>query len=192
MRYTLVLAFVWMGCATTKVDETFDDASPAKDAASEAAKFEGGFPDVAVDVSAPPDDDASTLPDAGTPQDDTAEQLCVDTINQYRATLNLPPYQRWKADESCTDGQALADSISGVPHSAFGKCGEYAQNECPGWPGPAAGMIPNCLAAMWAEGPGDFAHHGHYVNMSSPSYTMVSCGFATAADGSIWATQDFK
>jgi hypothetical protein len=192
MRYTFALAALLTACSSTKVDDTFDDAAPPKDAATDVAKLEASFPDVAIDVSPPPNEDAGTTIDTGAPQDDTAEQLCVDTINQYRATLNLPPYQRWKADESCTDGQALADSVSGIPHSAFGKCGEYAQNECPGWPGPPAAMIPTCLSAMWAEGPGDFAHHGHYVNMSSTSYTMVSCGFATASDGSIWATQDFK
>jgi hypothetical protein len=190
MRATILFAIATSACATSTIDVT--DAA-THDAANDAEKNEAAT-DGPSDAAAP---EAGTHPDAtppidAAPPDDTAEQLCVDTINQYRATLSLPPYQRWKANESCTDGQGLADSISGVPHSAFGKCGEYAQNECPGWPGPPAKMIPECLAMMWAEGPGDFAHHGHYVNMSSTSYTMVSCGFATASNGSIWATQDFK
>ncbi len=118
---------------------------------------------------------------------------CVDTINKYRATLNLPPYARWTENETCTDGQAQADAAADTAHSAFGMCGEWAQNECPGWPGPPDGMIDQCLAQMWAEGPGDFnSGHGHYINMSSTQYTKVSCGFYVLADGSVWATQDFQ
>src|SRR4051812_50148352 len=71
----------------------------------------------------------------GAPADDPA-QLCVDTINMYRATLSLTPYKRWTAEESCAGDQALSDSDSGSAHGAFGMCGEHAQNECPGWPGP--------------------------------------------------------
>ena len=131
--------------------------------------------------------------DSGTPGDGTAEQLCVDTINNYRTTLGLPPYQRWNAEESCADGQCKSDSQSGTAHGAFGQCSEFAQNECPGWPGPPASMIPQCLQMMWAEGPGaDFSKHGHYINMSSTQYTQVACGFYTLSDGSVWAVQDFR
>jgi hypothetical protein len=45
---------------------------------------------------------------------------------------------------------------------------------------------------MWAEGPGPFAQHGHYDNMSSTSYTQAACGFTTPSDGSVWATQNFR
>jgi hypothetical protein len=126
--------------------------------------------------------------------DGTVEQLCVDTINSYRAQLGLPAYKRWVAAESCADSQAQSDSSSGVAHGAFQKCTENAQNECPGWPGPPDQMIPKCLAMMWAEGPGtDFTKHGHYINMSSTQYTEVACGFYTMSDGTtVWSVQDFK
>jgi hypothetical protein len=117
-----------------------------------------------------------------------AAKVCFDTINQYRASIGLPAYARWTSGESCVDGQAKSDSQSGTAHGAFGTCGEFAQNECPGWPGPAATMIPQCLQMMWGEGPGG----GHYDNMTSTQYTMAACGFYTLADGSVWATQDFK
>ena len=117
-----------------------------------------------------------------------AAQACVDAINADRATLGLPPYARWTTDESCVDGQAQSDAASDTAHGAFTRCGEMAQNECPGWPGPAGTMIGDCLKAMWAEGPGG----GHYDNMTSTSYTKVACGFYTLADGSVWATQDFR
>lgn len=120
--------------------------------------------------------------------DDSAQQLCVDTINQYRASVGRPPLARWKSAESCSDGQALSDGQTDTPHGAFGDCGEWAQNECPGWPGPLDQLIAGCLDLMWDEGPGG----GHYDNMENPQYTEVACGFATMSDGSIWAVQNFR
>ncbi|MFO0661228.1 MAG: hypothetical protein U0165_15555 [Polyangiaceae bacterium] len=53
--------------------------------------------------------------------------------------------------------------------------------------------MDGCLQMMWDEGPGsDFSQHGHYINMSSTSYTMAACGFYTGSDGSTWAVQNFK
>jgi hypothetical protein len=129
---------------------------------------------------------------SGAPGDGTDEQLCIDTINQYRASLGLPGYARNPSQESCADSQAQSDSGTNTAHGAFGQCGESAQDECPGWPGPPASMITDCLAMMWAEGPGtDFATHGHYINMSSTQYTKASCGFYTLPNGDVWAVQDF-
>ena len=126
----------------------------------------------------------STTVDAG----ESLEDLCVATINAYRATINQPPYTRWTAEESCTSTEAQKDSVSGTAHSAFGSCGEFGQCECPGWPGPLDQMIVGCLKAMWDEGPGG----GHYDIMASSSYTKVACGFFTMTSGSIWAAQDYK
>jgi hypothetical protein len=124
---------------------------------------------------------------SGAPSSDAA-QACVDRINEYRSSLGLPAYARWSREESCADDQAASDSQSGAAHGAFTQCGEWAQNECPGWPGPAAGMILDCLEAMWGEGPGG----GHYENMSSSEYTSVACGFHDTGSGDVWAVQDFK
>jgi hypothetical protein len=117
----------------------------------------------------------------------TAEEICVATINDYRKAKGLAAYTRWTDNEACTAGQAASDGASGKAHGAFGKCGESAQNECPGWPGPPETMIPKCLAMMMGEGPGG----GHYDNMMSAKYTKVSCGFAAAGSGAIWAVQNF-
>ncbi|WP_437588295.1 CAP domain-containing protein [Sorangium sp. So ce1000] len=120
-------------------------------------------------------------------------QLCVDTINQHRATLGLPPLARWVEAESCSDKEAESDGNTGEAHGAFGSCDENAQNECPGWGGPPDEMIVPCLQLMWDEGPGeDFSTHGHYINMSNPRYTKVACGFHTFSDGSVWAVQNFR
>src|SRR5207237_1384051 len=116
---------------------------------------------------------AASSSSTGGPVD--ATQLCVDEINKHRASIGLYPYTRWTAEESCTSSQAQQDAASNKPHSAFGQCTEWAQNECPGWGGPPENMIANCLQMMWNEGPGmDFNKHGHYINMTSTSYTMVS------------------
>jgi hypothetical protein len=118
-------------------------------------------------------------------------QDCVDKINQYRATLALPPYQRWTEAESCADGEAADDGATVTAHGAFPRCGERAQNECPDWAS-AQACLDGCLDMMWAEGPGEpFSEHGHYINMSSTTYTKVACGFA-AVNGSVWAVQDFQ
>ncbi|WP_437732471.1 CAP domain-containing protein [Sorangium sp. So ce1335] len=123
----------------------------------------------------------------------SAAQLCVDTINQHRATLGLPPLGRWTEAEACSDEECESDGNTNTPHGAFGACKERAQNECPGWPGPAGSMIVPCLQLMWDEGPGeDFNQHGHYLNMSNPEFTQVACGFHTFPDGSVWAVQNFR
>lgn len=48
-------------------------------------------------------------------------------------------------------------------------------------------MIPQCLAAMFSQGPGE----GHYDAIMSKQYTKVSCGFGTAPNGQIWSVQNF-
>ena len=126
--------------------------------------------------------------------DDSYAQACVDEINMYRSTLGLPPYTRWQSAEDCSDGEAESDAMTNTPHGAFGTCGEWAQNECPGWPSnDVNGSLKQCLAQMWAEGPGqDFNLHGHYINMSSEKYTQVACGFYITGGGKLWAVQNFK
>jgi hypothetical protein len=156
----------------------------------------GGTPDggsnkdsgtVKADSGTPP------APDSG-PGPNSIQQHCVDQINSYRQKLNLPPYARMSASEACADGEAKSDAMSNKPHGAFPSCGEWAQNECPGWP--SANMqssLDGCLSQMWAEGPGqDFSLHGHYINMSSQQYTKVFCGFYDIGNGKFWSVQDFK
>ncbi len=116
---------------------------------------------------------------------------CVQRTNEFRAQLSLAPLGRQTDREACLDAEAQADAASGTAHGAFGRCQEGAQNECPGWPGPLEQVIDKCLAQMFAEGPGPFAGHGHYINMTDPQFRSVSCGFSTADNGQIWLVQDF-
>lgn len=141
-----------------------------------------------------------------------ARVVCVEKINELRATRGLPPYGRWTGIESCVDGQADADQSSGDPHGTFGECGESSQNECLGH---GASGVESCLEDMWAERDqagcsgcdacndaytpscpdcdfygdetGDVC--GHYVNMSALYYSEVACGFSQEGG---WITIDFR
>ncbi|MEZ4295619.1 MAG: hypothetical protein R3B70_11635 [Polyangiaceae bacterium] len=149
---------------------------------------------VAVAVAGTGCDGNSGVIDSGEPNPyDEAAELCVDAINDHRASVGLAPYSRWLDAEDCSNGQAKSDAATGAAHGAFGTCGESAQNECPGWAGPPEAMIGDCLSLMWSEGPGDdFTTHGHYINMTSTAYTTVSCGFFVTESGAVWSVQNFK
>jgi hypothetical protein len=122
-----------------------------------------------------------------------ARALCVQIINMDRATLSppSPALTESTADESCVDQQAQADYKANTAHSAFGMCNEFAQDECPGWPGPPTQIMTDCLKAMWAEGPPPAGMDNHWLNMSNAMYTKVACGFYQTPAGDWWATQDF-
>ncbi len=136
--------------------------------------------------------------DSGSDNDPYAaeRQACVDQINEYRASVGLPPYARWKEGEPCADKEAKSDSETGIAHGAFRSCTdaaeqESAQNECPGWPS-VESTVTGCLEMMWNEGPGPWEGHGHYINMTSTSYSKVACGFYVTPSGQVWAVQNFR
>lgn len=185
------LALLLAGCVAKPDIGGAADETPSDDTVETPSDPGDDDPATAPETDDPPpvEDTAS----ASTTTDDSVEQLCVDEINDYRATLGLPAYGRWSDGEACAADEARQDSESGIAHGAFGQCGEWAQNECPGWPLPADSSIVGCLAMMWAEGPGaDFSLHGHYINMSSESYSEVACGFYETPSGSLWAIQNFR
>jgi uncharacterized protein YkwD len=133
------------------------------------------------------------MPSTGDPAED-----CVRRINQFRCECqHLPPLMRWRDGEACANQMAQYDSEhSDRAHAGFIDricSGGNAQNECPGW-GSIEQTVSGCLQQMWDEGPGDFygpPPHGHYINMSSTSYTMVACGFYEGPRG-VYAAQNFR
>lgn len=161
------------------------------------------------------DQNTETVPTPEPPSNDTfneLRQVCVDYINEYRATLNLPALKRATPEqEICSDSGAKKDGDSRRAHSSAGSCGLGAQNTCPGWDvGGWSGnatvedALKSCLDMMWAEGPppvpvrecmsdmfGCFQKHGHYINMTSAQSSVVSCGFYQMQNGSWWMNQDF-
>jgi hypothetical protein len=185
-------ATVGSSSAATTVGAGGASTSSSSVASSSAASSSVASSSVASSSAASSSAASSSAATTGGGATDPA-QICVDGINAFRATLNLPPYARWTPEEVCASDEAAKDAVANQAHSAFGQCGEWAQNECPGWGGPPASMIGDCLQMMWDEGPGAFNEgHGHYINMSSTSYTKVACGFHVLANGKVWATQDFK
>jgi cysteine-rich secretory family protein len=150
---------------------------------------------------------------------DSVRQFCVDYINMYRATMNLPALERETHDrELCSDMGAKEDSDANRAHGSAGMCFMDApyygagQNTCPSLPVGGFGAatlqdaLKQCIDQMWAEGPppsgttvqqciddhaGCFQMHGHWINMIQTMYKSVSCGFYMKADGSYWANQDF-
>jgi hypothetical protein len=133
------------------------------------------------------------MPSTGDPAED-----CVRRINQFRCECqHLPPLMRWRDGEACANQMAQYDSEHpDRAHAGFidGICsGGRAQNECPGC-GSIEQTVSGCLQQMWDEGPGDFygpPPHGHYINMSSTSHTMVACGFYDGPSG-VYAAQNFR
>jgi hypothetical protein len=188
-------------------DASTQDASTPNDAeAGEAGAGEAGT----GDAGTPNDGEAG----AGGPTDPA--QLCVDTINMFRATRSLPPYTRNTSEETCVAGEATTDDMMSSVAWDFannsGPCSSSAENECPGWNvnplDPTNGLVA-CLTQMWDEqnqaacsgcDTCDFPYSnctncafngttacGHYLNMKSAVLTEVACGFSTGG----WYTQDF-
>jgi hypothetical protein len=134
-----------------------------------------------------------------------ARQQIVHRINYYRGTVGLGHLGRRLGIDTCLDAQAKADATSGTAHSAFGRCSEGSQNECPGWR-TVEQVIAGCTDAMWNEGPppvGDpcnypsacYTAHGHYINMTNGGQygapKTVSVGFYMASGTSYWSLQDY-
>ncbi|MDQ3032716.1 MAG: CAP domain-containing protein, partial [Myxococcota bacterium] len=161
-----------------------DATTPTVDSGTSAA-CAGGALDAPL-----PDCRPARLPSTGDPIQD-----CVDRINQFRWECQcLPPLARWSDGEACAAMHAEYDSTR-TPHSGFrdGICspGGNGQNECPGYAS-VDQTIGLCLQQMWDEGPGEpFSEHGHYINMTNPSFGRVACGFHETASGQVWAIQNF-
>ena len=116
---------------------------------------------------------------------------CVERINALRATLDLPPYERWEAGESCADDSAKNDALRDQVQSSFRTCDEQAQNECNEWE-TVDDVFDSCFQAMWDEGLGKEDANKSYENMAHESYTRVACGFYVTKEGMIWSVQNFQ
>jgi hypothetical protein len=153
---------------------------------------------------------AATTSSGGTDPYDAARQACVDKINELRATKGLPPYARWQSAEACVDQEVTYDQSIGQAHAAFfatNSCGAGGQGECMGFDHSAEG-ITSCLQYMWNEKDYPecvncdacpfgqdcdgciFLSCGHYMAMSSPSFTEAACGFSEAVPG--WQAIDYR
>lgn len=212
---TLVALLAATGCADDSAS-TSNGGSDSGGGGSGGETTDGGAPNGTGGSTTNAPDTTSTMDTTTTAMVDPhaeARQLCIDTINELRATKGLPPYERWTEHEDCADQQATYDEMNNDPHGAVQggvpSCGGGAQNECLG--GGASGIV-GCLNSMWNEKDQagcsgcdacNMAYDpncpncefngqtvcGHYVNMSALYYSRAACGFS--AQGG-WATIDFQ
>ncbi len=130
--------------------------------------------------------------------------LCVQFVNEYRATEDLSPLSRASlTQESCTQDQASQDLKSGVAHGHFGSCEEWAQNTAPSvnvaFYKSEEEMLKKYLKMMWVdekqlvlEGVTEYKRIGHYLNMSNTSYKSLACGIAYNENKSTaWINMNF-
>jgi len=187
--------------------EPSSDSSGTDSAPPAAAPHGGGRGDSPPDAGGSPKVDAGAEAgkDAGGTTDpyDAAREACVAVVNHYRGLAGVAPLARYRAKEACADAQASTDGAHGSPHYAYlhaaPSCIEDnvldRQNECPAWYGPPAKTAADCIATMYAEGPGAGAAHGHYTTMTNTHYTRVSCGFGVVPGGApgadTWLVLDF-
>jgi hypothetical protein len=115
----------------------------------------------------------------------------LQRTNDFRARTSAPAVGSRSDQLACADNAARVDAAAKSPHSAFGQCGESAQNECPAFKGNLDVVVDRCLQMMFDEGPGQGPAHGHYTNMTNPAYRNVACGFHVTADGAVWVVQNF-
>jgi hypothetical protein len=128
-------------------------------------------------------------------------QDCVDTINKIRLDcMCLPPLARWTEGEACADQMAEYDTGQDSAHAGFKArlCtpGGSAQCECPGWGSVSSitqgtSRMESCLEMMWHEVDNPSGEQGHYLAMSSKTYTKVACGINSSATN-VWAVQNYS
>lgn len=179
----MVIVFTINGCVALQHSKPRSNQNSAQYGSGR----QGGFNKKPVVVNQP----SNSSQQSGVDSYANFRQQCVNTINRYRATLNLPALKHWKNQESCVDNEAKSDSEVEKAHASMGRCGERAQNACPGWSS-VQSTVTDCLKDMWNEGPGEpYSAHGHYINMTG-QYTQVACGFYQTPSGEIWAIQNFQ
>jgi hypothetical protein len=164
--------------------------------------------------------DAGEEEDAGPDPHSALRDLCVETINAHRASLDLAPLERAsRAQERCADQGAETDSAMNMVHYAAqhrsatcSKVGLGAENSCPNWHfggdtgnESAADALVHCIDRMWSQGEpplpvadcqkdlepdGCYAQHGDWINLTSTRAKYVACGVALG-DDTLWVNQDF-
>ncbi len=191
--------------ASPKSSAATPASSSAKIASSSAAKPVSSSATVAQSSSAK----VASSSSAKTPASSAASnsffsenwrQACLDKINEYRATENLPPLSLAPEEkQTCTDKQAGDDLAENKAHGHFQACGEWAQNSGPNfntsWRKTAIEVSDAYLKMMWEDEKAlvtsgerdpkkdeDYPYIGHYLNMKG-NYKTVACGIALTEDG---------
>jgi uncharacterized protein YkwD len=137
-----------------------------------------------------------------------AEQYNLDRINQFRASVGAAPLVLdGLLDDFATKGsqQLMADH---TPHAHFQQAANDGslwtsgfvaaagenQGDPNGWPPRSSvqAQIEEILQAMWNEGPGTGAAHGHYNNIVNPAFHRLGVGLVLDGSGRLYFTNDFS
>jgi hypothetical protein len=121
-------------------------------------------------------------------------QLCVDLVNQYRATVKQSRLKRSAELEAFAAKAAANDGLAHVGHQYFrrthGGGVSHAENAIPWWPlasvGGVRAALEQGLQMMWDEG----ARGGHYRNMTA-RHSEVGCGIFVN-HGEVTIVQEFR
>ena len=191
-----------------EVDEPESSSSSSKKRSSRSSSSKARSKSSSSTVVVPASSSSAKLDSAAAEPSDW-RQICLDVINEYRATEGLGPMSLAPEEkQTCTDKQAASDLADGKGHANFGDCLENAQNT-----GPNVNMryyttydeiVKKYLKMMWEDekalvtsgerdpdNKDDYPYIGHYLNMKG-SYRTVSCGIAVSDDGQTgWLNVDF-
>jgi len=124
-----------------------------------------------------------------------AAAVCVDQVNQLRASVGDPPLARSEQIDNFSTEAARVDGEAHQAHKYFietngGPGIATAENVIPWWKVSDWGSVDNVvrkgISQMWAEGPSGY----HYVNMRG-RYSQLGCGIAVV-NGEVTVSQNFK
>jgi uncharacterized protein YkwD len=143
-------------------------------------------------VQAPASDGQRNAP--ASTQHEEELRLCVELVNQYRATIKLSPLKRSPALEEFAARAAANDGRAHAGHQYFrrtrGGGVSHAENAIPWWPlsqvGGIRGALEQGVQMMWDEGP----RGGHYRNMTG-KYSQMGCGIYVNGD-QVTIVQEFR
>jgi hypothetical protein len=129
--------------------------------------------------------------DAGAALYEPELAYCVDEINRYRASIDVPALQRSAALEAFSAIVARHDATIREAHAYFrltnGAGIARAETEILWWKNqPVQQVIRKGLAQMWQAGPG-----GSHYGVLAGDYTEVGCGIFVA-NGDVTVAQDFR
>lgn len=179
--------------------------TPARDSGTSSGSSGG-----AKDSGAP---DTGSSGSSGTPsQFDAFQQKNLALINQYRATKSLTPIvldakistfaykgtQQLIQDHTPHAHFAAASANGSIWQNGFTGSAAENQGDPNGWfkmsNDPVANQmlqIADIQKAMFDEGPGPGAAHGHYMNMMNPVFRKVGIGLIMV-NSELYLTNDFS
>lgn len=187
------------GSMSAGTDAGITDASAAKDSGSK------------TDSGTTVKDSGVTVKDSGVTAPIDFLKYNLDVVNFYRATKGIAALKLDTQLNTFAQAGSVQLAKDHIPHKHFSSAGTTIfslgfktmaaenQGDPNGWPVLNAkdaslnekAQIDAIQKAMFAEGPGTGAAHGHYTNMMNAKYKRIGVGLYTVA-GKLYLTNDFS